>query len=237
YLNFVYVGWLTLALALLGGWVYRRRSLARFWGGTTLAFTVLALGPQLRIGGTAYPIPLPFALFQLLPLFNGNRYPSRFSVLITLGVAVLAAFAMEYLLTNIRLSGRFRAAGNLKPSPHYLLFALLTLLIMGEHFSMLPLSDYRAPSFYQAIRNDPGDFSVLEVPLDWRNSFRVTGTLDKVFMLSQFYQTIHEKRMLSGNTSRNPELKFQYFTETPVINSLIALESGHDLDAAPLAQD
>src|SRR5205085_2063134 len=103
------------------------------------------------------------------------------------------------------------------------------LLIVGEHLSMLAFSDIRAPAFYQEIRRDPGDFSVLELPLAWRNGFRVTGALEdnagKAFMRAQLYQASHEKRMLSGNTSRNPELQFQYFTESPVIKSLIALET------------
>ena len=114
-------------------------------------------------------------------------------------------------------------------------------LIVGEHLSQLPFSDVRVPAFYQEIRADPGDFAVLELPLAWRNGFRVTGALEdsagKAFMRAQLYQTVHEKRMLSGNTSRNPELQFQYFTEAPVINSLIALETGHDVDAATLAID
>ncbi len=241
YINFVFVGWLTLALALIGARVYRRYTLAKFWSVTTLAFAVIALGPELRVNGNAFPIPLPFAVFQVLPFFKGNRYPSRYSVMITLGVAVLVAFGVQYLLVKARKLGEIRGdkrnKGHALISPNLLLSSLISFLILVEHFSVLPLSDYRAPSFYDEIRNEPGDFAVLEIPLDWRNSFRVTGTLDKVFMLSQFYQTVHEKRMLSGNTSRNPELKFQYFTEAPLINSLIALETGHDLDAATLAQD
>jgi hypothetical protein len=35
--------------------------------------------------------------------------------------------------------------------------------------------------------------------------------------------------LLQGNTSRNPEFKFQYFTQAPLINSILALETGHSL--------
>ena len=228
YINFVFVGWLTLMLALLGASHWRRLWQTRFWGSTTLMFGVLALGPGLRINGTEVVRPLPFALFQLLPVFNGNRYPSRYSVLITLGVAMLAALGVQWLLTR---------TGNRKGAKQTWLTAACAVGIVLEHLSGLPLSDYRVPSYYADIRAEPGDFSVLELPLDWRNGFRITGTPDKIFMLSQFYQTTHEKRMLSGNTSRNPELKFQYFTESPVINSLIALETKHELDGATLARD
>jgi hypothetical protein len=228
YINFVFIGWLTLVLAMLGASRWRRLWQTRFWGSTTLIFGLLALGPGLRINGTEVFRPLPFALLQVVPVFNGNRYPSRYSVLITLGVAILAALGVQRLLTT---------TGARKGAKQTWLTAACAVGIVLEHLSGLPLSDYRVPSFYADIRAEPGDFTVLELPLDWRNGFRITGTPDKIFMLSQFYQTAHEKRMLSGNTSRNPELKFQYFTESPVINSLIALETNHELDAATLARD
>jgi hypothetical protein len=56
-------------------------------------------------------------------------------------------------------------------------------------------------------------------------------------MFQQYYQSVHQKRLLAGNTSRNPPLKFQYFTEAPVINTLIALETGHAVDPAVVEQD
>jgi hypothetical protein len=65
----------------------------------------------------------------------------------------------------------------------------------------------------------------------------MTGTLDQAMMFAQFYQTAHHHPLLGGNTSRNPEFKFQYFTEAPVINSLIAVETGHKLDDATLERD
>ncbi len=252
YINFVFIGWLTLALALVGAWTSRRQWLGKFWTVSTLAFVLISLGPALRINGDEIAIPLPFSLFQLLPFFKGNRYPSRYSLMITLGVAVLVALGVKYLVAKgnkgkqrsgpvAERSGLGAMRGNNTPkviAPHFLLFPLISLFILLEHVSIpLPLSDFRVPSFYQTIRDEPGDFTVLELPLAWRNGFRVTGTLNKIFMRSQYYQTVHEKRMLSGNTSRNPELKFQYFTEAPVINSLIALETGHPIDATTLEQD
>ncbi|MBI5649436.1 MAG: hypothetical protein HZC40_03155 [Chloroflexi bacterium] len=65
----------------------------------------------------------------------------------------------------------------------------------------------------------------------------MTGTLDQAMMFAQWYQTKHQRPILGGNTSRNPELKFQYFTEAPVINSIIAVETGHKLDDATIQRD
>ncbi len=102
---------------------------------------------------------------------------------------------------------------------------------------MLPLSNFQVPAVYETIAQDRGDFTVLEIPLAWRNGFRMTGPLDSAMMFAQWYQTVQRHPMLGGNTSRNPELKFQYFTEAPVINSLIAVETGHTLNAATLQRD
>jgi hypothetical protein len=43
--------------------------------------------------------------------------------------------------------------------------------------------------------------------------------------------------LLDGNTSRNPAFKFQYFLEAPIINSVVALENGRELDDTRRAQD
>jgi hypothetical protein len=95
----------------------------------------------------------------------------------------------------------------------------------------------RIPPPYQIIAADSDDFTVLDIPFAWRNGFRITGAFTTQFMFGQFYQTTHQKRLLQGNTSRNPEFKFQYFTNAPVINSLLALETGHLLPPAQRESD
>ena len=121
-------------------------------------------------------------------------------------------------------------------TPYVLLFTISSLLLF-EHLSVLPLSNFQIPDVYKTIAQDKGDFTVLEIPLAWRNGFRMTGTLDQAMMFAQWYQTEHRHPILGGNTSRNPELKFQYFTEMPVVNSLIAVETGHTLEPARMQAD
>lgn len=106
----------------------------------------------------------------------------------------------------------------------------MTAFFIFEHISIpLPQSDMRVPAAYRTIAADPDDFTVLDIPFAWRNGFRITGAYTTGFMFGQFYQTVHQKPMVQGNTSRNPELKFQYFTDAPILNSLRVLETGHDL--------
>ena len=232
----LYLGYAVLALAVMGGvWAWRRISAAKFWTLSTAVFWLLTLGPSLRVNGADTGIPLPFALVAQLPFFKGNRYPSRYSVLFVLSLAVLVAFGLAALLRGREEAATPPARPALRNS-----FALLLVgFVLLEHLCVpLPMSDMRVPSVYQTIADDmPGDWTLLDLPVAWRNGFRVTGTQHPIIMFQQYYQTVHGKRILAGNTSRNPPLKFQYFTEAPVINTIIALETGHQVDAGVIDRD
>ncbi|HYN88534.1 MAG TPA: hypothetical protein VER55_08380, partial [Ardenticatenaceae bacterium] len=102
YLNFAYIGWalvLLAGVALLG----RARGAGAFWAAGAIVFGLLSLGPTLRLNGRELDLPLPFDLLLQLPFFKANRYPSRYSVMIALCLAVLSAYG---LATLVRWLGR-----------------------------------------------------------------------------------------------------------------------------------
>jgi hypothetical protein len=244
----LYLGYSVVILALFGVIYWRRAarrqqgasadkgrlSVARFagfWLVSAFTWWILTLGPTLRINGRDTGLPLPFQLVSLFPFFKANRYPSRYSVLLVLSLAMLVAFGVAALLDW----GRRRSAESRSRHPAVLLrpaAALLVLCLLFEHLSApLPLSNMLVPPVYgQITAAIPGDWTLLDIPVAWRNGSRVTGTNDTIIMFEQYYQAAHQKRILAGNTSRNPPQKFQYFTEAPVINTLIALETGHEVD-------
>ncbi|MBI3913806.1 MAG: hypothetical protein HY327_06430 [Chloroflexi bacterium] len=232
YTNFAYLGYAAIFCALIALWRVPR---SRIWGLGFGILLLLSFGPILRVNGAPVldsPL-LPFNWLLEIPFIKGNRYPSRWSVMTTLALAVMVGYGLMWVFSWV--AGR-------KPQVARSLFATgylgLVTLLLFEHLSIpLPLSNLETPKLYHTIAADRSDFSVLEVPLAWRNGFRMTGTLDQAMMFAQFYQTIHQHPILGGNTSRNPEFKFQYFTEMPVINSLIAAETGHTLDDATRARD
>jgi hypothetical protein len=232
----IYVGYSVLILAALGAAARWRRPAARFWTLSTLIFWLLTLGPTLRIDGHDTGIPLPFTLVAQLPFFKGNRYPSRYSVMLILSLAILVAFGVHWLLNRVAGSSGRVARRRFAPAACCL---LLGAALLFESLSIpLPLSDMRVPPIYRAITAEmPGDLTLLDLPVAWRNGARVTGTQDPIIMLEQYYQTEHQKPILAGNTSRNPPLKFQYFTEAPLINTLLALETGHSVEPAIVADD
>ncbi len=233
--NTVFLGWAGLALAAVGAVAYRRRLAA--WITSFVVFVAFSLGPLLQINGRsvfdldglAVNVPLPFIVLHYLPVIKANRVPNRFSVVLMLVLAVLAAFGALWLLERAARQGRLgkwlMATGA----------TLLALLVILEHWAVpLPLTDARLPAAYREIAAEPGDFAILQLPLGWRNSFGMQGAEDT---RTQYYQAYHGKRLLSGNISRNPPETFDYFRQVPILDSLINLQTYGEVDAERRAAD
>ncbi|MEJ5197623.1 MAG: hypothetical protein WHX53_01755, partial [Anaerolineae bacterium] len=214
----IFVGYTALLLVGVGLWRGPHRSHGAFLAFAAFLFFVLTLGPHLRVAGHDLGLPLPFDLVARLPFYKGNRYPSRYSVMLLICLAPLVAAGAAYL------AGRLGRLGPTRVLP------ALALLILFEHLSLpLPLSDLRVPAIYERVAEVPGDFALLELPPGWRNGARVVGKQDVVIMQQLWNQTAHGKRILGGNTSRNPEFKFQFFSEQPTLARLIALTNAADV--------
>lgn len=227
----VYIGYGALALVAVGLWHGRRRGQTWFWAAAALLFFLLTLGPNLRIAGHDTGLPLPFRLIAQLPFFKGNRYPSRYSVLLLLSLAPLVAAGARHVIGRLKTeaprSSKLRASYLM---PHAARFALLLAILIFEHLSApLPTFDLRVPALYDRLSAETGDFALLELPLGWRNGARVAGKKDIIIMQQLWYQSQHGKRLLGGNTSRNPEFKFQYFSEDPTLARLIAAINAADM--------
>ncbi len=234
--NTVFLGWTGLALAIGGAVAYRRRLAA--WTTGLIVFTLFSLGPLLQVNGRStfdldglqVNVPLPFILLHYIPVVKANRVPNRFSVVLMLCLAVLAGFGIYWLLTKI--AGRKPQWTRKILLPGSLILAALLLF---EHWSVpLPLTDARIPPVYEQVAADPGDFAILQLPLGWRNSFGMMGAEDT---RTQYYQSFHHKRLLSGNISRNPPDRFEYFRRQPILDSLITLQTYGQVDAGRQAAD
>ena len=233
-INTVFLGYATLALAVLGAWVGRKR--LRPWIWSALVFGVLALGPLLQINGRyrfsldnmlpeGVTFPLPFTLLHFIPFINANRAPNRNAAILMLTLAVLAAYGAAWLLGRINESTNQRITHHVSRfrSPLvYLSTCLLALLILAEHLAVpLPTTDASIPAVYQQIAAEPGEFAIMQLPLGWRNSFGVLGSEQTNL---QYFQTAHGKPMLGGNISRAPAYKLDYFARIPLFRALTDLE-------------
>ncbi|NJN82812.1 MAG: hypothetical protein HC802_11405 [Caldilineaceae bacterium] len=233
-LNTVFLGWFSLLLALTGALAYRSR--VSIWIWTSFVFALFTLGPFLQIDGqyrfdldgVEATFPLPYALLHYIPIIKANRAPNRNSVLLMLGLAVLAGYGLLWLMARVRVWSRTRRREK-QPSQVWASIALglgvvAAMLIIFEHLTTpLPLSDARIPEVYEQIAQDPRTVSVMNLPLGWRNSF---GVLGAERTLLQYYQTAHGKPMLGGNISRAPDFKMGYFERIPFFQALTAIESG-----------
>jgi hypothetical protein len=247
-INTVFLGYATLALAVLGAWVGRKR--LRPWIWSALVFGVLVLGPLLQINGRyrfsldnllpeGVTFPLPFTLLHFIPFINGNRAPNRNSAMLMLTLAVLAGYGAAWLLGRIA-NGKWQVAngkdqtGEAK-STHFPLHdprstralvyssaCLLAILILAEHLVVpLPTTDASIPAVYQQIAAEPGDFAIMQLPLGWRNSFGVLGSEQTNL---QYFQTAHGKAIIGGNISRALAYKMDYFARIPLFRALTDLE-------------
>lgn len=241
-INTVFLGWVTLALALIGAFAARRKLAAWIW--TAAVFGALALGPLLQVNGRfrfsvdnllpeGVTVPLPFILLHYVPFVSANRAPNRNSVILMLALAVLAAYGVTQLIAWIGRRGEVsspvlpeqRGRGNPAPT---MLSVVLAALIIVEHLSIpLPTTDATIPAVYRNIAAEPGDFTIMQLPLGWRNSF---GALGSEQTNLQYFQTAHAKAMIGGNISRAPAFKMEYFARIPLFRALTDLEMHKEVD-------
>lgn len=241
-INTFFVGYVTVALAIVGAALYFRK--VRMWVAVALVFAVLALGPLLHINGVSEfdldgittTVPMPFLVLHYIPLLKENRVPNRFSILVLFALAVLIGYAAYWIMDRVT---RRRAIGS-GPGPNSNLLAtgicaVLAVVLLFEHIPVpMPLSDAHVPDIYQQIGKEQGDFTVLSLPMGWRNSFGTVGAEDT---RTQFYQTISQKFILTGQLERNPPFLFDYFARAPILSSIIALETYSTVDDATVARD
>ncbi|MBN1660814.1 MAG: hypothetical protein JXA93_20635 [Anaerolineae bacterium] len=241
--NTVFLGWAGLALAVVGTVAYRRRLAA--WITSFVVFTLFSLGPLLQINGRSLfnldglevNVPLPFILLHYLPVIKANRVPNRFSVVLMLALAVLAGFGVHWFMkvASEKRQGRGGLARRVRTFLPLPLGLFLAFFVVFEHWSVpLPLTDARIPEVYDEMAADPDDYAILQLPMGWRNSFGVQGAEST---LTEYYQTYHQKRLLSGNISRNPPYKFDYFRQVPILDALITIQTYGEVDGERRAAD
>ena len=199
------LGWLATALAIAGlvGTAYSRRVRA-FLGTTGLLFGVLALGPFLAVAGLGgwtvdRPIEdvealrLPYYWLQDVFPFSATRATSRFAIVTSLMVALLAAAGVDALRRRLR-PGKWRSAAT----------AGVLAVMLAEIWPVWPLPlDQPVPvsPFYSEISRETETFSIVELPFRI-NAYRILyaaghhnngvigGAVDKPF--SRF------RRLISG---------------------------------------
>lgn len=235
--NTIFLGYATLALAIVGAWVFRKTLGA--WIASAITFAIFSFGPILHINGQSEftfgdfttTIPMPFMALHYIPFLKENRVPNRFGILVMMALAIMVGFAIVWLVSRISNLRSQVTRQVFLPT----VYGLLLTAILFEHSAIpLPLTDARVPDVYAQIARDPGDYAIFSVPFGLRNSFSTLGAEDT---RTQYYQSVHQKFLLSGNTSRNPPIQFDYFDRLSFFHSLSEVELYNPIPADVMARD
>ena len=185
--DYVMLGYVAFALAVLGGVVAWKRPGTPFWVGLGLVALVLAMGPRLQVARNVTGIPLPFALLDNLPGMDAIAKPERFVVLARLAMGVLAAGGAGRLLSS---AGSVRARSWRVAGAWGLALALLLAELPIHPRYVEPLD---TPAGYAALASMPRA-GMMELPFATQQ-VEVTGPRMR-------YQTTHHKPVMSGYLAR-----------------------------------
>ncbi|MBL7066203.1 MAG: hypothetical protein ISS49_18660 [Anaerolineae bacterium] len=195
----VFLGYTTLALALLGVIKYRRR--ARFWALSTLVFFSMSLGAYIRFNGVLSERPLqPW----LIPFARFIHDPTRLTVMTTLGLALLAALGVAWLVQKVRCSARAWVVVG------------LSALALFEYLPWpLPTTPVNVPAFYEQLQQETDLFALADIPVRQLELRR----------LSMFYQIVHQKPIVEGIVARIPPGAYAFIDQHPILSAFAESDS------------
>jgi hypothetical protein len=203
----VFLGYTVPLLVLLGLRRFRKNFReVGIWYVAAAVFILLSLGPFLQVAGKTYKfIPLPSLVFVFLPVLESMRASIRFVGMSMFALSVLAG----YCIASLRIRG---------PTLKSALISVFFFLILIEYFPPFPLQTFHAAKihpFYLELRGTNEEFVVLEIPLTHWAQCR-----------TQYFQTIHGKKLLSGHISRKSRDTWSFLREqVPIVNWLANVDS------------
>jgi hypothetical protein len=215
-----YLGGMPLLLATISLWAARRDPhRVLIWAVAGLVFFLLSLGPYLYIDdsrtfslfGASFSVPLPYQLYDQLPLAGGRRVPARMVVFGIMALSVLAGIGLSLVMDWLKTRWRLVA-----PLAAVLVLGTVWLEYWNPPVYLTALS---SPAIFSEIRDEPGDFTVLHAPVGRRNGWTFAGDATGA-VLVMYYQTLHEKRSIGGYLSRISDEGFTWFLEQPGVRYL-----------------
>ena len=207
--NTTFLGFTVLILVAYT-FVKIKNKLCNFWKLSFISFFVLSLGPVLHILGNYkftefdVAIPLPYIIiYYILPMIENLRCPCRFAVLVMLSASILSCITLSKIFENVNRNRKI------------IIFMFISLLILFESLVIpFPTSDADIPQFYEKIGKESEDYAIIEVP-DHSRGFTMPEFL--------YYQTAHEKKLVSGYMPRLSSNALEFMGATPLIKLLTSI--------------
>lgn len=211
---------LVVLAVIVIAWRIARFRPDRTWVVVTLAFASFTVGPFLRVAGVETLVPTPWTFLRYVPVLGEARMPSRFSVMVLLGVTAIFASALV-------------ALGRQMPQTRRRMLAIVAALVVFELTALpRPLFSAAVPSVYRTIAADPRDVSVLDLPFGLRDGLVTYGAFTPA---SQFYQTVHGKPIIGGYLSRISAIKLTFYRTDPFLRALMDLSEGQTIASSERA--
>lgn len=187
------------------------------WTSISWLFLILSLGPQLhinnetllKVGDMKIYVPMPFLLYQKIPLIGGIQEPLRFIYPAAFSLSIVAGIFIKDLLKSNTGFARV------------LLWLFLVSFLVEYLLTSVPVFKYSVPSVYYDIAKDNRDYSIVDVPIG-----RVTGTggVGKEISAFSYYQTIHDKKVTNGFVARSPGWVVSEYEKTKLFFYLLELQ-------------
>jgi len=197
----LFFGFLPPLLALCA--FFERRNHPRqlvFWLLLAASTWLLSFGPILKVWGTQLVDWMPYRLFMALPGAYAFRAPARLGITAILAATVAAMYVLK----------RWKAQ---KPQwPWRRLIAIWTAVLLANLSTGFPFptSSTQIPPVYKIITETPGEFAILELPSGELFLENVAWYM--------YYQTSHQKRLVSGYLGRRPASLINQTHTLPFVN-------------------
>ncbi|MGM9993034.1 MAG: hypothetical protein ACI376_09385 [Candidatus Bruticola sp.] len=185
-----YIGWLALFLASVGLWKNKKEG--RFWVVLGVFAFFISSGPYLvYFGSQSFENPINIFYwipYNFIPGFKMAVITDRFSIIVQLSVAVLAAMGLKYICSQLHFN-RFFAV-------------LVAILLINAEIMLLspvpfpiPSSSATQPPQSLYLAAQPGNKGVIQLPLSRTDSHLQPGEY-------YYWQTCHRKPMALSLTTR-----------------------------------
>jgi hypothetical protein len=226
-----YIGYVVLALALYG--IYKNGKKSWLWVVLAVASALMVLGPYVQVWGSITKIPSLYLFYHMIPIINVVREPGRFSLVLTIAMAMLAAMGFKSLSENP------------KPNRSKLLIVVLVLslffLIESNGLPLSPLltafttTNAGVPQLYYALANSTSNFSILGLP-----SMALQNSQTPNYFTGQqtYYAAISQKRLVGGYVSReNATQQLSLYNIPLSVQSTVLAQGGNTSYQSPIAQN
>lgn len=211
----LWIGIAPVVLLIVWRRVLGRDLMVARWLATGGVFTILALGPFLRVAGSDTGLTLPQAFLRYVPLASNARMPGRAVVVVQLSLAVLVAFAWS----------RRRPA----PAVGAVVAAVLILEALPGRVPLTVLPQPDTVDRALAAATDGG--GVIELPTGLRDGFGERGAFDHRALM---HQMVHGRPLAGGFVARLSPSVVRQYDESPVLSRLLEISAPGPGDVHPV---